>query len=83
MLKLMLKLVLKLILIILGGVLIGYTIGSAVNEAMIAIDKTPVKSNSDSPVIIWNDDPESIPMDGELVRLEFTKNDTLYIGSAE
>ena len=79
----MLKLVLKLILIILGGVLIGYTIGSAVNEAMIAIDKTPVKSNSDSPVIIWNDDPESIPMDGELVRLEFTKNDTLYIGSAE
>ena len=39
------------------------------------------KENSDSPVIIWNDDPESIPMDGELVKLEFTKNDTLYISN--
>lgn len=32
------------------------------------------------PVIIWNDDPESIPMDGELVRLEMQVNDTIYIG---
>ena len=32
------------------------------------------------PVIIWNDDPESIPMDGELVRLEMQVNDTVYIG---
>jgi hypothetical protein len=39
------------------------------------------KENSDSPVIIWNDDPESIPMDGELVKLEFTENDTLYISN--
>ena len=32
------------------------------------------------PVIIWNDDPESIPMDNELVRLEMQVNDTVYIG---
>ena len=31
-------------------------------------------------VFIWNDDEESIPMDGELIRLEFTKGDTIYIG---
>lgn len=41
------------------------------------------KENSDSPVIIWNDDPESIPRDGELIKLEFTKNDTLYIGNVQ
>jgi hypothetical protein len=37
-------------------------------------------STDPSPVIIWNDDTESIPQDGELVRLEMTQNDTIYIG---
>tara|TARA_R110000822_G_scaffold3696_1_gene15983 strand:+ start:841 stop:1065 length:225 start_codon:yes stop_codon:yes gene_type:complete len=31
-------------------------------------------------VFVWNDDEESIPMDGELIRLEFTEGDTIYIG---
>ena len=48
---------------------------------VIFTDKFETKENSDSPVIIWNDDPESIPIDGELVKLEFTENDTLYIGN--
>jgi hypothetical protein len=34
-------------------------------------------------VIIWNDDEESIPMDGSKVVIEFTQNDTIYIGSVE
>ena len=33
--------------------------------------------------IIWNDDEESIPKDGEKVVIEFTRNDTIYIGSVE
>jgi hypothetical protein len=38
--------------------------------------------NFDNPVIIWNDDLESIPTDNSLVKLELTKNDTIYIGPA-
>ncbi len=83
MLKLFLKAIGKIILTVLGGLLIGFIVGSAIHQVVTAIDKAPIKENSDSPVIIWNDDPESIPKDGELVRLEFTRNDTLYIGSAE
>ena len=32
---------------------------------------------------IWNDDEESIPVDGSLIRLEFTDENNVYIGSAE
>jgi hypothetical protein len=35
------------------------------------------------PVIIWNDDIESIPTDGTLVKSEMTVNDTIYIGNVE
>jgi hypothetical protein len=35
------------------------------------------------PVIIWNDDIESIPTDGTLVKIEMTVNDTIYIGNVE
>ena len=32
---------------------------------------------------IWNDDEESIPADGSLIRLEFTDENNAYIGPAE
>jgi hypothetical protein len=32
---------------------------------------------------IWNDDYESIPKDDSLIRLEFTKGDTIFIGPYE
>ena len=31
---------------------------------------------------IWNDDEESIPADGSLIRLEFTNKNNVYIGPA-
>ena len=31
---------------------------------------------------IWNDDEESIPADGSLIRLEFTDENNVYIGPA-
>lgn len=44
-----------------------------------------VNEDFDSPVFIWNDDPESIPMDNTPVLLQFgSKNsDTLYLGPIE
>ena len=32
---------------------------------------------------IWNDDEESIPADGGLIRLEFTDGNDVYIGPAD
>ena len=32
---------------------------------------------------IWNDDEESIPADGSLIRLEFTDENNVYIGPVE
>lgn len=37
----------------------------------------------DQPVFIWNDDLEGLPVDGTPILLEFTSNDTIYIGSLE
>lgn len=43
-----------------------------------------VKNNntlqSNEIVFVWNDDEESIPMDGSLITLEFTDENTVYIG---
>lgn len=47
------------------------------------IPREEEKSEQYGPVIIWNDDIEAIPMDGEKVVIEFTKNDTIYIGTIE
>jgi hypothetical protein len=42
-----------------------------------------VENNFDNPTIIWNDDLEGIPADGTPILLEFTSNDTIYIGVLE
>lgn len=33
--------------------------------------------------IVWNDDLEGIPADGEMVEIQETVNDTIYIGSID
>lgn len=32
---------------------------------------------------IWNDDEEAFPMDNELIKVEFTKNDTIYLAPSD
>jgi hypothetical protein len=34
-------------------------------------------------VFIWNDDEESIPMDGELIKIEYTDENTIYLCPVE
>jgi hypothetical protein len=64
------------------GATIGLLLGTGI--ALSVLYETTSKQHEYetdlSPVIIWNDDTESIPQDGELVRLEMTENDTIYIG---
>lgn len=37
----------------------------------------------EQPTFIWNDDLEGLPVDGTPILLEFTSNDTIYIGSID
>jgi hypothetical protein len=64
------------------GAVIGLLCGTLISTAVLyeTTSKQHEYEADPSPVIIWNDDTESIPADGELVRLEMTQNDTIYIG---
>ena len=67
---------------VLTGSCIGLVIGVVIGAVMLRTSTNELRDleADNSPVIIWNDDTESIPQDGELVRLEMTQNDTIYIG---
>ena len=64
------------------GTVIGLLCGTLISIAVLYETTAKQREYEDdpSPVIIWNDDTESIPADGELVRIEMTVNDTIYIG---
>lgn len=58
------------------GVFIGI-IGSGYYNAWTT---NTVQNDDDTPVMIWNDDWESIPGPGELVEVEIVDKDTIYFG---
>lgn len=63
------------------GAVIGTFIGTLISIAVL-YETTHKKHNTEAdmgPTIIWNDVDEAIPLDGELVRIEMIKNDTIYI----
>jgi hypothetical protein len=65
-----------------GGVMLTIVMGNVYNrEELLRQEVSELKNQGNT--FIWNDDWESIPADGSLVRIEFTENDTIYIGSAE
>ena len=60
------------------GLMLGYDQGVQsvkLPECRHVIDKTPE--------LIWNDDFESFPGEGELIRVEIDEEDTIYLGPAE
>jgi gas vesicle protein len=67
---------------VLTGSCIGLVIGVVIGAIVLRTSTNELREleADNSPVIIWNDDTESIPTDGELVRIEMTQNDTIYIG---
>lgn len=67
---------------VLTGSCMGLAIGTVIGVIVLRTSTNELREleADNSPVIIWNDDSESIPADGELVRIEMTQNDTIYIG---
>ena len=53
---------------------IGVQAGKSERNCQHKVDKTPE--------IVWNDDFESFPSEGELIRVEKDCEDTIYIGPA-
>ncbi len=64
--------------IMLTGYYIGYTAHE--RERQHQINQNP---DFENPVFIWNDDLEALPVDGTPIMLEFTSNDTIFIGAIE
>jgi hypothetical protein len=62
--------------VFLAGVLAG-ALTVALGEAS---KNDEIKYYDDTPVMIWNDDWESIPAPGELVEVEEVTMDTIYFG---
>lgn len=62
---------------------IGYTKLEAYSNAQDAyIEKLENVKNNEIE-FIWNDDEESIPADGSIIRIEHTDENTVYIGPIE
>jgi hypothetical protein len=57
----------------------GFYVGQSLNELPEQISTTLNKGIT----FIWNDDEESIPVDSTPIMLEFTSNDTIYLGALE
>jgi len=54
------------------GLYLGYTEGTSQIDCQHKLDKTPE--------LIWNDDFESFPGEGDLIRVELDDEDTIYLG---
>jgi hypothetical protein len=63
------------------GTLVGILAGSMVTSIILNGDSKPIPNKGIE--FIWNDDEESIPPDGSAIRLEYTDEDTVYIGPLE
>ena len=66
----------KTITTFLAGALIG-ALGAAYSYHL---NHTDIRYYDDAPVMMWNDDWESIPMVGEQIEVEVITQDTIYIG---
>lgn len=60
-----------------GGVLLTLTI---VNVLQMQNDLEQAENTTE---FVWNDDEESIPVDGSLVKIEGSEGNTIYLGPNE
>ena len=60
-----------------GGVLLTLTIVSVLQM------QNDLKQAENNTEFVWNDDEESIPADGSLVKVEFSEGNTIYLGPNE
>ena len=58
----------------------GILIGALGASYSCYLSRDEVKYYDDAPVMMWNDDWESIPAAGELVEVEEVTMDTIYFG---
>lgn len=57
-----------------------YLVLATITIIMLSVENHKLKLHPNQIVFIWNDDEESIPVDGSLITLEHTDENTVYIG---
>lgn len=62
---------------------IGYTKLEAYSNAQDAYIEKLENATNNEIEFIWNNDEESIPKDGSIIRIEYTDENTVYIGPIE
>jgi len=60
-----------------GGVLLTITCSNYYDA------QEALKQAENNTEFVWNDDEESIPVDGSLVKVEFSEGNTIYLGPNE
>ena len=58
----------------------GVLVGSLTIAYSYHLNHNDIRAYDDAPVMMWNDDWESIPMAGEQIEVEVITQDTIYIG---
>lgn len=60
--------------------LVGVIVGISIMGICNSLRQNDIKTYDDTPVMMWNDDWESIPAPGQLVEVEEVTMDTIYFG---
>ena len=60
-----------------GGVMVAIACSNYYNA------QEALKQAENNTEFVWNDDEESIPADGSLVKVEFSEGNTIYLGPNE
>lgn len=82
-LKLAFAIVFLFLLVFSVQLYIGYTKLEAYSNAQDAYIEKLENATNNGIQFIWNDDEESIPKDGSIIRIEYTDENTVYIGPIE
>ena len=62
------------------GLLLGITLTAIAIQIALDSSGNTITPNNNGIIFIWNDDEESIPKDGSLIRLQYTDENTVFIG---
>lgn len=64
--------------------ILSYNLGVSDAEIKQEILETHIENGNDNSIkFVWNDDEESIPKDGSLIRIEMTDENTVYLQPVE
>lgn len=59
------------------------SIFTAITSIVLLAEVMTTEPKTEELTFVWNDTEDSLPQDGELVQIEFTKGNTVYLAPIE